>query len=99
MKRLRPSDTLARIGGDEFVILLDHVVDSDEAATIAGRLLTELAEPFSVASHEVRIGGSIGVTVARPGQDPGDMLRTADSAMYRAKQDGGLRYEMYELTS
>jgi diguanylate cyclase (GGDEF)-like protein/PAS domain S-box-containing protein len=97
VRRLRPSDTLARIGGDEFVILLDPVVDSDEAITIANRLLAELAEPFQVAGHEVRVGGSIGVTIARRGQDPDDMLRTADSAMYRAKQDGGLRYEMCEL--
>ncbi|NJC66094.1 diguanylate cyclase [Planosporangium flavigriseum] len=99
IRRLRPSDTLARIGGDEFVILLDPIVDRDEATTVADRLLAALAEPYRVAGHDVRIGGSIGVSIARPGQDPDEMLRSADSAMYRAKQDGGLRYELCELTS
>ncbi|MEV0127156.1 sensor domain-containing diguanylate cyclase [Dactylosporangium sp. NPDC050688] len=83
---LRPSDVLARVGGDEFVLLLPGVVGGGDAEALAVRLRAVLAEPFDVAGHEVRIGASVGLHLAGPGEDPDEALRTADQAMYAAKR-------------
>jgi len=85
---VRPSDTLARLGGDEFVVLA-HDLGVAQAEALAGRMLDVVRAPLSVMGHEVVASASVGVA---PGgcdyTDPLDLLRDADTAMYRAKQDG-----------
>lgn len=91
---VRPTDTLARVGGDEFIIVIDDITQVADATRVAARLIDALAEPFRLGEHEVRVGASVGVSLAGFGEDPDDALRRADSAMYRAKQSGGGRYEL-----
>ena len=96
---VRPGDTVSRLGGDEFTILLDDLGDAGEAEVVAGRLLRELAMPYNLGGHEVFISVSIGVALSANGyQRPEDILRDADTAMYRAKQLGKARYEVFDQT-
>jgi diguanylate cyclase (GGDEF)-like protein/PAS domain S-box-containing protein len=85
---LRPHDTIARIGGDEFALL----VGETEAASIAKRVVDGLRTPFTVADHELVITASIGIAT---GSDPGEMLRNADMAMYEAKGAGGGTFRFF----
>jgi diguanylate cyclase (GGDEF)-like protein len=83
---LRESDTAARFGGDEFALLLQDVPDVTSVGRIVRRLLTNLAEPYDLEGHEVVVTGSLGVATSTTGYDqPEDVLRDADIAMYRAK--------------
>src|SRR3954447_1330241 len=92
---LRPSDTAARFGGDEFAILLEDLDTSNAAQVVAQRVLDSLHEPFAIQGQEVLIGASIGIaSSAHPGSD--DLLRNADLAMYRAKGLGKGRFQMFE---
>ena len=92
---LRPSDTAARFGGDEFAVLLEDLETPTAAPTVADRILESLHEPFTIQGQEVHIGASIGIsTSAHPGSD--DLLRNADLAMYRAKGVGKGRHQMFE---
>jgi diguanylate cyclase (GGDEF)-like protein len=96
---MRPGDTVSRLGGDEFTILLDDLGDAGEAEAVAGRLLRELAMPYNLGGHEVFISVSIGVALSATGyQRPEEILRDADTAMYRAKQLGKARYEVFDQT-
>ena len=89
---LRPGDTLARLSGDEFVIVLEDTAESDEAEVVARRVLSALGRPFPLDGGEVRVGASIGIATAGSGpMDALALLRRADAAMYRAKADGGAR--------
>jgi len=93
---VRESDTVARFGGDEFVILL-HNIQSERAATlIAEKIIRRLSEPFTLAGREIVIGASIGLALF-PGEsdDPDTLLRNADLAMYRAKQTGRNRFQFF----
>jgi diguanylate cyclase (GGDEF)-like protein len=93
---MRPGDTVSRLGGDEFTILLDDLGDAVEAKTVAERLLRELAMPYNLGGHEVFITVSIGIALSSPDYHrPEDILRDADTAMYRAKQLGKARYEVF----
>lgn len=96
---VRPSDTVARLGGDEFVILLENTV-REGAERAARRVLAALEAPFAVAEHGLRASASIGITQGGKGRDAGpeDLLREADLAMYRAKERGRSRHEVYEPT-
>jgi diguanylate cyclase (GGDEF)-like protein len=90
---IRSSDTAARFGGDEFVVVLEDA-DEHEVASIAARILAELERPFEVRGRELPIGASIGIAVS--GDEDDDLLRNADLALYRAKAAGGGRSEIYE---
>ncbi len=91
------SQMAARIGGDEFVVLLDNIRGDLDAQVVASRLLEVLAEPYQIGPHRVSSTASIGVvTTAHMAEDPDSVLRDADIAMYEAKRQGRGRYEMFE---
>jgi diguanylate cyclase (GGDEF)-like protein/PAS domain S-box-containing protein len=86
---LRPSDTLARFGGDELTLLCEDIRDVEDARLIAQRLLETFAEPFLVQDGEAFLQASIGIAISRDGFEvPEDLIRDADAAMYRAKARG-----------
>jgi diguanylate cyclase (GGDEF)-like protein len=90
---VRPGDLVARIGGDEFTIMLTRLQSEAPAAEIADRICRALAEPFEFASQPVRISSSVGVALAPAYRaDTDDLMRRADSAMYRAKSHGKARW-------
>ncbi|MFI0897847.1 putative bifunctional diguanylate cyclase/phosphodiesterase [Streptomyces sp. NPDC020983] len=91
---LRAGDTAARLGGDEFAVLVCGA-DEEKAAEIAERLRAALCEPYRVDGGEVRVGASIGIAFGEPGGSAGELMRDADLAMYRAKQAGKGRVEVY----
>ncbi len=94
---LRPEDTAARLGGDEFAVLLENVAGVDDAAQVAERITGELREPFVVRGHEVFATPSIGIAFGGSDQDrPENLLRDADVAMYRAKEEGKARHLVFE---
>lgn len=93
---LRPCDTVARLGGDEFVILLEDIKDTATVAIVADRIKNELALPFHLESNEVYTAASIGIAFSTMNyENPEDLLRDADTAMYRAKAQGRARYEIF----
>jgi diguanylate cyclase (GGDEF)-like protein/PAS domain S-box-containing protein len=95
-RALRESDTVARQGGDEFVVVLPDLATSDDAALVAGKLLDGLFQPMVLSGQEVFPTGSIGIAMyPRDGVDAAALLKAADSAMYRAKGGGGQRYRFY----
>ncbi|MDY7024162.1 MAG: bifunctional diguanylate cyclase/phosphodiesterase, partial [Cyanobacteriota bacterium] len=88
-KCIRSNDILARLGGDEFTILLDNIPDIKEAQEIAMRVITSLRKPFTLKTHQVFIGTSIGIVQATTEYHlPPEILRDADTAMYQAKKQG-----------
>jgi diguanylate cyclase (GGDEF)-like protein/PAS domain S-box-containing protein len=86
---LRSEDTLARFGGDEFVVLVEDVEAADEAARVAERIIDELRHRFVLDGRELYARASIGIAIGEDRtKDPNDLLRDADTAMYRAKDEG-----------
>jgi diguanylate cyclase (GGDEF)-like protein/PAS domain S-box-containing protein len=96
--RIEKLFTLARLGGDEFTILLDQVKDSNDVTLVAERLMNAMAVPFSLDGKKIFTSVSIGIALSSIGYDnPEDILRDADTAMYRAKSLGKARYEVFDL--
>lgn len=92
---LRPEDTLARIGGDEFTVLLPDLPTANYAAIVSQMLQRTLVRPISIQNQEFTVGASIGIAVSpRDGDDAATLLKHADIAMYQAKAKGG--YQSYE---
>jgi diguanylate cyclase (GGDEF)-like protein/PAS domain S-box-containing protein len=96
-KALRPGDTIGRLGGDEFVVLLAEISSEQVAVEVAERIVAALARPFLVEGIEHFVTVSIGIAVA-PGERalPGALIRDADAALYRAKDSGRARYEIFD---
>jgi diguanylate cyclase (GGDEF)-like protein/PAS domain S-box-containing protein len=86
---LRTGDELARIGGDEFTILLRNVANPSAARHVAERILATVAEPFDYEGNEVVLGLSVGIALTRPGATADDLLDRADDALYEVKRAGG----------
>jgi diguanylate cyclase (GGDEF)-like protein/PAS domain S-box-containing protein len=97
-RSLRDGDTAARLGGDEFAVLCDDLVDEGEALQIAERLGAAIASrPITLAGRDLVVTVSIGVAFAtHSSQRPESLLRDADAAMYRAKERGRARYELFD---
>jgi diguanylate cyclase (GGDEF)-like protein/PAS domain S-box-containing protein len=94
---VRSGDTVARLGGDEFVLLLGDIKDVDELEVAVDRVLRTVAEPYDLGGRSAHISTSIGVTLfPLDDADADALLRHADQAMYRAKQDGRSRYHMFD---
>jgi diguanylate cyclase (GGDEF)-like protein/PAS domain S-box-containing protein len=93
---LRPNDSVARLSGDEFTLLLDDVCEAREATIIAERVLHSLQAPFLLDGREVFVGASIGIALATARSNPEQVMRDADVAMYRAKADGKGRHAVFD---
>ena len=93
---LRGSDSVARVGGDEFVVLLPAIGAEDDANVIGENILAALNRPFEIDGHVLSISASIGVaTYPRDALDEDSLLRCADKAMYQAKDAGRGRVQVY----
>jgi diguanylate cyclase (GGDEF)-like protein len=98
LRRLvRPSDTIARMGGDEFVVLQTPIGDRSEAGALAQRIIEEMNAPFEIDEQQTIAGASVGIAIApADGATPEQSLRNADLALYRAKSDGRGLYRFFE---
>ena len=92
----RDSDTVARIGGDEFVLLAEDVSDVADCASLANRVIQVLAQPLEVQGHQVTLSGSVGVVLYPEHGDRMKLVQNADAAMYTAKRAGGNTYALFE---
>ncbi|WP_321345109.1 EAL domain-containing protein [Breoghania sp.] len=94
---LRRSDFVARLGGDEFAIILNDIEQVAEASRLASRLIDVISLPFEIEGHQVVVGTSIGIAVApHDGQEPDLLLKNADMALYRSKNDGRSTFRYFE---
>jgi diguanylate cyclase (GGDEF)-like protein len=97
---LRPMDTVARFGGDEFTFLFEEIESEHEAVLIAERITRSANQPLMVGDGEISVPVSIGIAmVTDPSVAPEHVIRDADAAMYRAKELGGARFELFDETS
>lgn len=93
---IRSEDTVSRLGGDEFTIILGEINSAEDAAHIAQKLLNTLSEPFTLKGHEVFVSASIGITIfPDDSSDSDSLLKNADMAMYDAKQRGRNNYQFF----
>ena len=97
-RTLRGNDLVARLGGDEFAVITTAAVDASALQQIADRIIAKLCAPYSINGHTIVIGASIGIAVIdqRSGGDAADIMRYADMALYRAKNEGRNRACIYD---
>jgi len=94
---LRPGDIVARLGGDEFAVIVDHVRHVSDAIQAAERIREHLSAPFNLSGHEVFISASIGIALNQTAsEEPDEIIRNADTAMYRAKDQGRGCFELFD---
>ncbi len=93
---IRQSDTFARMGGDEFTILLNNINDHEQIATLAQKIIDTINVPFELQDHCMQVSCSIGISVYQEGDEVTTMLTNADAAMYQAKKSGKNSYKFYE---
>jgi diguanylate cyclase (GGDEF)-like protein len=94
---VRASDTVSRQGGDEFAILLPEITHAQDAATCAGKIILALHAPHSVGTRTLHIGASIGISLyPKDGEDAGSLIKSADTAMYHAKERGRGNFQFFE---
>jgi len=94
---LRPQDSACRLGGDEFAVLVDNILEASDLNVVASRILREMERPFEIFGQLVQVSVSIGMALSGPDHTTPEMLiRDADFAMYRAKQEGGGRMEIFD---
>jgi len=95
---LRPGDVLARLAGDEFVVLCEGFDTVSSALRLADRIVASLTQPFDLAAQQVSVTASVGLAYSGAGADvPEQLLRDADAAMYQAKRSGGGRNRVFDL--
>ena len=92
-RSVRPADTVARLGGDEFAVMIEHVTDPADISLVAQRLHETLAEPLDIDGRHLVVETSIGISI---GDDPTQLLKEADAAMYRAKSQPGTGFAFYD---
>jgi len=93
---VRDGDTVARLGGDEFTVIMPNLDDHRNAPLLAQRVLDALAAPFHIGGHETFVSGSIGITIfPDDAEDASSLLKNADAAMYRAKEQGKANYQFF----
>jgi diguanylate cyclase (GGDEF)-like protein len=94
---LRGRDTISRNGSDEFVVVLERLEDANEAINVANKIISRMTKSFHIQSHKIHLGASIGISIyPHDGSTPLELLRNADTAMYRAKQAGGNQLQFYD---
>jgi diguanylate cyclase (GGDEF)-like protein len=97
---LRPGDSLARLAGDEFVVLCENLTAPAQGELVAQRITAALAEPFDVEGHQLAMTASVGIALTSPGEEPPEaLLRDADFAMYQAKNAGGGQHRVVDRTA
>lgn len=93
---LRMHDTIARLGGDEFALIHVGGQEPDEASALASRIIKAMSEPYHIRGQQILAGVSIGIAMSNHDIEPVDLLRAADTAMYRAKMDGGSTFCFFD---
>ena len=94
---LRNNDTISRNGGDEFVVVMEELNDTSEVIHVAKKIISCLTDTFSIQSHKIHLGVSVGISIyPTDGNTPLMLLRNADTAMYRAKKSGGNQLQFYD---
>jgi diguanylate cyclase (GGDEF)-like protein len=93
---VRDADTLARMGGDEFVIILDQIKRTNDVGRYVQKLLRELSQIIEIHDHKLHVTASIGVSLYPDnGEDAGSLMKAADTSMYQSKDKGGNGYQFY----